>query len=148
MNAKARKSTKPSKSTTSSTKLARSVPQTEPGSTLEGPPNNLVRIHDLMSFAAVSIPDELRGILGDEAYERNLEELEHYEILFILREPQDVVYLKMPVIAVSSEPRRPSTQEPVKAPTPPKAKAKAKAKTKAKTKAKPKAVEGASKPVV
>ncbi|MEO8388008.1 hypothetical protein [Polaromonas sp.] len=147
MNTKTRKSSQPDKSGKSTPS---SVEQTEPGSALEGASHDLVRIHDLEGRAGIYIPDELRAILGDEAYERNLEELRHYEIYIIAREPKDVVYLRMPILAVSLEPSRPASQEPVEAPTTSKAEADARAKPR--QKAKPKAetkgkkVKSASKP--
>ena len=147
MNTKTRKSSQPGKSGKST---PTSVEQTEQGSASDGVPHKLVRIHDLMGSAAIRIPAELRAILGDEAYERNLEELNYYEIYMIVRQPKDVVYLRMPVVAVSFEPSRPASQEPREAPTTSAAKADARAKPKPKAtpKAKPKGkkVKRASKP--
>lgn len=142
MNTKTRTSSQPGKSAKST---PTSVEQTEPGSASDGAPNNLVRIHDLMGRTAIHIPAELRAILGDEAYERNLEELNHYEITMIVREPTDVIYLRMPVLAVSFDPCRPTSQEPVEA-LKPNAKPTATPKTKPKAKPKGKNVKRASKP--
>ena len=61
---------------------------------------NLARIHDLTSFAAVSIPHELRQILGEEEYERHIKEIESYELVMVIRVPKDVVYLRSRVVAV------------------------------------------------
>ena len=137
MNTKTRKSSQPDKSG----KSTPSVEQTEPGSASDGAPHHLVRIHDLMGRTAIRIPAELRAILGDEAYERNLEELNYYEITMIVRQPNDVVYLRMPVVAVSFEQSHPASQQPVEALKP-----KAKPKAKAKAKPKGKKVKRASKP--
>ena len=61
---------------------------------------NLARIHDLTSFAAVSIPHELRQILGEEEYERHIKEIENYELVMVIRVPKDVVYLRSRVVTV------------------------------------------------
>ena len=60
----------------------------------------LARIHDLASFAAVSIPPELRQILGEEEYESHIKEIEGYELVWIIRVPNDVVYLRSRVVTV------------------------------------------------
>ena len=61
---------------------------------------NLARIHDLTSFAAVSVPPELRQILGEEEYESHIKEMEAIEIGWIIRVPNDVVYLRSRVVTV------------------------------------------------
>lgn len=60
----------------------------------------LARIHDLTSFAAISIPPELRQILGEEEYDRHIKEMEAFEIGWIIRVPNDVVYLRSRVVTV------------------------------------------------
>src|SRR2546427_2863731 len=60
----------------------------------------LARIHDLTSFAAVSIPPELRQILGEEEYESHIKRIENYEMVTIIRVPNDVVYLRSRLVAV------------------------------------------------
>ncbi len=60
----------------------------------------LVRIHDLTGFVAVSIPPELRQILGEEEYDSHIKEVETYEMTLIIRVPNDVIYLRSRVVAV------------------------------------------------
>src|SRR5436309_16127750 len=51
---------------------------------------NMARIHDLTSFAAISIPHELRQILGEEEYERHIKEIESYELVMVTIVTQNV----------------------------------------------------------
>jgi len=60
----------------------------------------LARIHDLTGFVAVSIPPELRQILGEEEYDSHIKEIETYEMTLIIRVPNDVVYLRSRVVTV------------------------------------------------
>ena len=57
-----------------------------------------VRIHDLTSFAIFSLPEAARQIFGDEWYDRQVRELRDTELVLVLRGPQDVVYLRMPLL--------------------------------------------------
>ena len=61
---------------------------------------NLARIHDLTNFAAVSIPPELRQILGEKEYERHIQKIENHEIVMIIRVPNHVVYLRSRLMTV------------------------------------------------
>ncbi|WP_169804427.1 hypothetical protein [Polaromonas jejuensis] len=58
----------------------------------------LARIHDLTGFVAVSIPPELRQILGEEEYDSHIKEMEAFEIGWIIRVPNDVVYLRSKLV--------------------------------------------------
>jgi hypothetical protein len=127
MNAKTRKPIKSGKSAQATTQAVEPI---EPGATPEADQSNLARIHDLTSLAFITIPQELRGIIGDEAYERYAEELEQHEILLIVREPHDVVYIRVPIIALPIKPRGLAPQEAVKAPAHTKTKGKGKPSTK------------------
>lgn len=60
----------------------------------------LARIHDLTGFVAVSIPPELRQILGEEEYDSHIKEIETYELTWIIRVPNDVVYLRSRLVTV------------------------------------------------
>lgn len=60
----------------------------------------LARIHDLTGFVAVSIPPELRQILGDEQYDSHIKEIGTYELTWIIRVPNDVVYLRSRVVTL------------------------------------------------
>ncbi|ABE42334.1 hypothetical protein [Polaromonas sp. JS666] len=86
---------------------------------------SLARIHDLASFAAISIPPELRQILGEEEYESHIKEMEAIEIGWIIRVPKDVVYLRSRVVTVPF-----GGQKQVQAPDPQASKVDAKAKEK------------------
>ncbi len=61
---------------------------------------NLARIHDLTNFAAVSIPPELRQLLGEKEYERHIQKIENHEIVMIIRVPNHVVYLRSRLVTV------------------------------------------------
>lgn len=58
----------------------------------------LARIHDLTGFVAVCIPQELIQILGEEEYDRHIKEIETYELTWIIRVPNDVVYLRSKLV--------------------------------------------------
>lgn len=59
---------------------------------------NLARIHDLTGFVAVCIPQELRQILGEEEYDSHIKEIETYELTWIIRVSNDVVYLRSKLV--------------------------------------------------
>ena len=110
MNSKPRQSTqstKPSASTQSGQPIAA---PTAPDASQP----HLVRIHDLKSFAVIVLPKELRALIGDEAYERQVEDLRKYEIVLVLREPHDMVYIQLPLMALSASPEAPMSQGPAK----------------------------------
>ena len=86
---------------------------------------NLARIHDLTSFAAVSIPPELRQILGEEEYENQIKQIENYEMVMIIRVPNDVVYLRSRLVTVPF-----CSQRQIQVPDPQASKVEAKAKEK------------------
>lgn len=72
----------------------------KPSQTLAAEQPKLARIHDLTSYAAVSIPPELRQILGEEEYESHIKRIENHEIVMIIRVPNDVVYLRSRLVTV------------------------------------------------
>ncbi len=80
--------------------LAANAPAAAPVNT-EG---NLVRIHDLTGTCLMSIPSELRALLGDEAYERYMRQLEQVEVTLIIRTAHDVVYIEMPILTLKARP--------------------------------------------
>jgi hypothetical protein len=65
---------------------------------------NLVRIHDLRGTCLMSIPPELRALLGDKAYESYMSELEQVEVTLIIRTPHNVVYIEMPIVTLKARP--------------------------------------------
>ncbi len=75
-------------------------------------PDQLVRLHDLAGLVVVSVPETLRDIIGEEAFKLRLEELNRHEFLVIVREPGDVVYIKMPIYAMAGRAdMEPETEE-------------------------------------
>lgn len=71
---------------------------TKPGKAPAKNQPELVRIHDLTSFAIFSLPEALRQIFGDEWYDHQVRELQDTELVLVLRGPQDVLYLRMPLL--------------------------------------------------
>ena len=116
MNAKTRKPAKSGKSAQAAKAAVKPVQSTEPDAMPETGESSLARIHDLTSLCVISVPSELRAILGDEAYERNVRELEQYLITLIVREPHDVVYIHIPVLALEARPDDVALPAAVKAP--------------------------------
>lgn len=72
----------------------------KPSQTPAADQSRLARIHDLTSYAAVSIPPELRQILGEEEYESHIKQIESHEMVMIIRVPNDVVYLCARLVTV------------------------------------------------
>ncbi|MGH6639672.1 MAG: hypothetical protein ACREBY_13860 [Polaromonas sp.] len=122
--------------TRQSTKFTKPSASTQPGQPIaagaapDASQPNLVRIHDLNSFAVIVIPKELRALIGDEAYERQVEDIRKHEIVLIVREPHDVVYIRVPILTLPSRPEAPASQEPIKSPARKTARSKAKPTTK------------------
>ena len=104
MNAKNRK---PAQSTQSGHLAAPITPPGKPrkphetDAALAATPGHLVRLHDLSGLVVISVPESLRDIIGEEAFKRRLDELNRHEFLVIVREPGDVVYINMPIYAMS-----------------------------------------------
>ena len=72
-----------------------------PNASLAATPDHLVRLHDLSGLVVISVPESLRDIIGEEAFKRRLDEINRHEFLVIVREPGDVVYINMPIYAMS-----------------------------------------------
>ena len=111
MNAKNRKPAQPIQSGQSGPFAAPITPRGKPRGNPRKPhapdaapaatPGHLVRLHDLSGPVVISLPESLREIIGEEAFKRRLDELNRHEFLVIVREPGDVVYIKMPIYAMS-----------------------------------------------
>lgn len=86
--AKAAKTTKPA---------GKAIPKKASPESTEG---KLVRIHDLTGVAVFALPGELRQILNDEEYARCLASLEAIEVTLIVRETNDVIYVRMSSLAL------------------------------------------------
>ncbi|HYW57041.1 MAG TPA: hypothetical protein VE934_08770 [Polaromonas sp.] len=98
MNTKSRKSSKPTKAASPFANATQPTEPANPGTVSDTEQDNLVRIHDLTGFAALCIPATLRELIGDEAYERHTSNIESRELIVILRDPSDVVYIRMPIV--------------------------------------------------
>ena len=116
MNSKPRQSTQSAKPSSVSTQPGQPMAAGAAPAAPDASQPNLVRIHDLKSFAVIVLPKELRALIGDEAYERQVEDIKKYELVLVLREPHDVVYIQLPIMAFSPSSEAPASAEPVKPP--------------------------------
>ena len=96
MNSKTRPSKKTIPSSSESAQLRQPLPA---GVAPDAEQPNQVRIHDLTSFAVIFVPKALRALIGDEAFESNLQNLDNQKLLLVIREPHDVVYIRVPIMA-------------------------------------------------
>lgn len=64
----------------------------------EAPEKQLVRVHDLIGLTVLNLPQGLREILDEEAYQHCLKDVQEMILTVILREPGDVVYMRMPIL--------------------------------------------------
>ena len=98
-----KKQTKPgnSKSAKTSKQADKAIPKNASPESTEG---KLVRVHDLTGVAVFAIPGELRQILNEEEYARCLASIDAIEVTLIVRETNDVVYVRMSSMAL--EPAR------------------------------------------
>ena len=60
-------------------------------------------VHDLVGFALIALPAELRPLLGDENMVSNSLELEDQELLVIVREKGVVAYVHLPFLVKEME---------------------------------------------
>ena len=67
----------------------------------------LVRITDLTGVAWVYLPEALRGLIGEAAYQMQVAALECSSVTVIGRHPGDVVYVHLPVMVANAQ--RPAT---------------------------------------
>ena len=67
----------------------------------------LVRITDLTGVAWVYLPEPLRGLIGEAAYQMQVAALECSSVTVIGRHPGDVVYVHLPVMVANAQ--RPAT---------------------------------------
>ncbi|MGH6637340.1 MAG: hypothetical protein ACREBY_01910 [Polaromonas sp.] len=130
MNSKTRQATKSTKYTKPSSASTQPSQPIAAGTAPDASQPHLVRIHDLKSFAVIVLPTALRALIGDEAYERQVEDLRNHELVLILREPHDVVYIQVPLMVLSPSTEAQASGEPVKTPVRKAAKSKAKPSTK------------------
>jgi hypothetical protein len=60
-------------------------------------------VHDLVGFALIALPAELRALLGDENMVSNSLEIEDQELLVIVREKGVVAYVHLPFLVKEME---------------------------------------------
>lgn len=60
-------------------------------------------VHDLVGFALIALPAELRSLLGDEHMVSNSLEIEDQELLVIVREKGVVAYVHLPFLVKEME---------------------------------------------
>ena len=106
------KNTKPS-STAKTTKNAvaaskqLSAQSNKPDATPDAEETGLVRVTDLTGVAWVYLPEPLRGLIGEAAYQMQVAALECSTVTVIGRHPGDVVYVHLPVMVANAQ--RPAT---------------------------------------
>lgn len=61
-------------------------------------PDHLVRLHDLGGVTLMYLPEKLRLVVGEAAYQRCGDELMRMEITLILRTDSDIVYVDLPLV--------------------------------------------------
>ena len=64
----------------------------------------LARIHHLSSCAVLSLPRELRDILGEEGFDRCVKDFEDHELAFLIHIDGDVIYLRSQMILLPQRP--------------------------------------------
>ena len=70
----------------------------------ETAPPELARIHHLTTCAVLSLPRELRTILGEEGYARCVKDFEDQELAFLIHIDGDVIYLNSQLILLPQKP--------------------------------------------
>ena len=78
--------------------------------------SGLVRVHDLTGWACVSLPTAVHDILGEEEYRSLLTALEGHIMTMIIRGPNDIIYLDMPLMVFGSNSALASSQSEVPPP--------------------------------
>ena len=106
------KNTKPFRTAkTTKNALPASRPSTAQSSKPDASPDTeeaeLVRITDLTGVAWVYLPEALRGLIGDAAYQMQVAALECSSVTVIGHHPGDVVYVHLPVMVANAQ--RPAT---------------------------------------
>jgi hypothetical protein len=87
-----------SKSAKATQPVSTKIPENAGPESTEG---QLVRVHDLTGVVAVfAIPGELRQILNEEEYARCLASIDAIEVTLIVREKNDVIYVRMSSMAL------------------------------------------------
>ncbi|MFS2033422.1 hypothetical protein ACEN8I_05275 [Polaromonas sp. CT11-55] len=79
-------------------------------------PSQTMRVDDLTAFAALSIPPQLREIFGDAVMDKKLTALERFELLLMLREDAQMVFVRFKIVPLEESRHGPLTTA---APAPP-----------------------------
>ena len=69
----------------------------------DGEETELVRVTDLTGVAWVYLPEALRGLIGEAAYQMQVAALECSSVTVIGRHPGDVVYVHLPVMVANAQ---------------------------------------------
>lgn len=104
--------TRPSAKSSNSAKPKKQTDIREPIAAQEATPQNqLVQVHDLVGTCVFVVPTELKQIIGEEAYELHIKDTEVHELLLIVRQPTDIVYIRFPIFVLPAD--REKSTEPV-----------------------------------
>lgn len=103
MNRKTRPSAKPSKSSKSAKPKKQADIRELIAAQEATPQDKLVQVHDLVGTCVFVVPPQLKQIIGDEAYEMHIKDTEVLEVLLIVREPTDIVYIRCPIVVLPAE---------------------------------------------
>lgn len=96
--------TRPSAKSSNSTKPEEPANTTEQNAAQEASPQDkLVKVHDLIGTCVFVVPPQLKQIIGEEAYELQIKDPEVLEVLFIVRQPTDIVYIRCPIVVLPAE---------------------------------------------
>ena len=73
----------------------------ELGAAPEVAPGKLVRLHDLEGLMVISLPEELREIIGEKAFKLHVEELNQHEVVIIAGEASDLAYIRLSIFCMT-----------------------------------------------
>ena len=65
------------------------------------PETGLVKCHELTGAAFIVLPEALRDLLGEEAYQARVAELNNQSIQIVAQHPGDVFFIELPVMVVN-----------------------------------------------
>ena len=121
MSTKNIKSSKSAKNTVPASK-PRTAKSRKPAASPDAEETGLVRITDLTGVAWVYLPEPLRGLIGEAAYQMQVAALECSTVTVIGRHPGDVVFVHLPVMVANAQPPATSARQvpPATAPKEPK----------------------------
>ena len=96
--------TRPSAQSSKSAKPKKQADISEPIALQKATPQDkLVKVHDLVGTCVFVVPPQLKQIIVEEAYELQIKDTEVHEVLFIVRQPTDIVYIRCPIVVLPAE---------------------------------------------